>query len=84
LFEAALSTPSPGLRVVWGVSANTRSWFSMEEATALGYHPEDDAEAYAAELLAEQGDPDPDDPVQRLVGGPFTLSTFDADRLTAQ
>ncbi|MBO0885851.1 MAG: NAD(P)-dependent oxidoreductase [Acidimicrobiales bacterium] len=84
LFEAALSTPSPGFRVVWGVSANTRSWFSMDEATALGYHPKDDAEAYADELVAGHGEPDPDDPVQRLVGGPFTLGTFDADHLTAR
>lgn len=79
LFEAAVSTPAPGFRVVWGVSANTRAWFSMEEATALGYHPEDDAEAYADELLAELGEPDPDDPIHRLVGGPFTLGT-DAGR----
>jgi uronate dehydrogenase len=84
LFEAALSTPSPGFRVVWGVSANARAWFSMEEATALGYHPEDDAEVYADELLAEHGEADPDDPVHRLVGGPFTLGTFDADRLTSR
>lgn len=84
LFEAALSTPSPGFRVVWGVSANTRAWFSMEEATALGYHPEDDAEAYADEIPAEHGDADPDDPVHRLVGGPFTLGTFDADGLRAR
>ena len=81
LFEAALSTPSPGFRVVWGVSANTRAWFSMAEAAALGYHPQDDAEAYADEILSEHGD-SPDDPVHRLVGGPFTLGTFDADRLT--
>jgi uronate dehydrogenase len=79
LFEAALSTPSPGFRVVWGVSANTRAWFSMAEATAIGYHPADNAENYAEEVLAGQGEPDPDDPVHRLVGGPYTLPTFDAN-----
>lgn len=78
LFEAALSTPSPGFRVAWGVSANTRAWFSTEEATALGYYPEDDAENYADEILADQGQPDPNDPIQRLVGGPMTLDTYDA------
>lgn len=79
LFEAALSTPSPGFRVVWGVSANTRAWFSMDEATALGYHPQDDAETYADEIVADQGEPDPDEQLQRLVGGPFTLAPFDAE-----
>lgn len=80
LFEAAISAPSPGFRVIWGVSANTRAWFSMEEATALGYHPSDDAEVYADELVAQEGEPNPTDPVHRLVGGPFTLDPFDADR----
>lgn len=82
LFEAALSAPAPGFRVVWGVSANTRAWFAMEEANALGYRPEDDAEVYAEEILREHGQPDPDDPVHRLVGGRLTLSNFDAERLT--
>lgn len=82
LFEAALSVPAPGFRVAWGVSANTRAWFAMEEAAALGYHPEDDAEAYAEEILGAHGQPDPGDPVHLLVGGPLTLSVFDADRLT--
>lgn len=79
LFEAALTAPAPGFRVVWGVSANTRAWFSMEEAAALGYHPTDDAEVYADEILAKEGEPDPNDPVHRLVGGPFTLPTLDAE-----
>jgi hypothetical protein len=34
----------------------------------------DDAEAYAAELIAEHGEPEPaDDPVLRYLGGEFTL-----------
>lgn len=69
LFEAALSAPSPGFRVVWGVSANSRGLVSLEEGAALGYHPVDDAEAYADELLAS---PDADDPLfGRFVGGTY-------------
>ena len=68
LFEAALSAPDPGFRVVWGVSANSRAWFSMDEATALGYHPQDDAEIYAEELIGVEREPDADDPVHRFVG----------------
>ncbi|HEY2724963.1 MAG TPA: NAD(P)-dependent oxidoreductase [Pseudonocardiaceae bacterium] len=71
LAHAALSAPSPGFAVVWGVSANTRSWWSAAEGHALGYHPQDDAEDHAPEIL-RAGAPDwfGDDELA-LVGGPF-------------
>jgi hypothetical protein len=74
LFEACLTAEHPGFRVIFGVSANTRGgWVSLAEARALGYQPRDDAEAYAAEIIAEHGEPDPDhDPVLRYLGGEFT------------
>jgi uronate dehydrogenase len=96
LFEACLTTASPGFRVAFGVSANTRGgWVSLAEARALGYEPRDDAEAYAAEVLAAAadgaagagaaegpgGEPDPDDPVLAHLGGQFCLPDYDADRL---
>ena len=60
--------------MVFGVSANTRGgWVSLAEARALGYQPRDDAEAYAAEIIAEHGEPDPDDPALRFLGGEFTF-----------
>jgi uronate dehydrogenase len=81
LFEACLSAPSPGFRVVFGVSANTRGgWVSLDEARALGYEPRDDAEAYAAEVIAANGEPDPADPVLAHLGGEFTLPGQDAGR----
>ena len=52
LVEAALSAVSPGFRVVWGVSDNTRRWWSLDEARALGYRPRDDAEDYAGLFAA--------------------------------
>jgi uronate dehydrogenase len=82
LFEACLTAPSPGFRVAYGVSANTRGGFvSLAEARALGYEPRDDAEAYAAQVIAAAGEPDPDDPVLARLGGAFCLPEFDADRL---
>jgi hypothetical protein len=79
LFEACLSAPSPGFRVVFGVSANTRGgWVSLDEARALGYEPRDDAEVYAAEVIAANGEPDPADPVLAHLGGEFTLPGRDA------
>jgi uronate dehydrogenase len=82
LFEACLTAPSPGFRVVFGVSANTRGGVvSLAEARALGYEPRDDAEAYAAEVIAARGAPDPADPVFRYLGGEFTFPKFDAENL---
>jgi uronate dehydrogenase len=82
LFEACLTAPSPGFRVVFGVSANTRGgWVSLAEARALGYEPRDDAETYAAEVIADTGDLDPADPAARYLGGEFTLPALDADKL---
>ena len=78
LFEACLTAPAPGFRVVYGVSANTRGgWVSLDGARALGYQPRDDAEAYAAGLLAA-GEPDPADPAFRYLGGEFTFASLDA------
>ena len=52
LFEACLTAAQPGFRVAFGASANTRGVVSLDEARALGYEPKDDAEAYAAEVIA--------------------------------
>ena len=78
LFEACLTAPSPGFRVIWGVSANTRGPIvSLAEANALGYYPQDDAEIYAAEILAGDDRPDEDVPELRYLGGPFTFPDLD-------
>lgn len=70
LFEACLTVQSPGCRVIFGVSANSRGgWVSLDEARAIGYKPQDDAEAYAMDVLAAHGNPDPDDPVFSFLGG---------------
>ena len=71
LVEAALSVASPGFRQIWGVSANTRRWWSLAEGEAIGYHPVDDAEVYADEV-PDTGDYD-------VVGGPFTVTPLGAD-----
>jgi uronate dehydrogenase len=84
LFEACLTAPSPGFRVIYGVSANTRGgWVSLEEARALGYEPADDAEMYADEAAPGGAEPDPapTDPVFRYLGGEFTFPALDAGNL---
>ncbi len=72
LAQAALTAPGPGFATVWGISANTRRWWSLDEGAALGYHPADDSEAFADEILG--GQPEPDwhgDELLALVGGDF-------------
>jgi len=83
LFEACLTVADPGFRVAYGVSANTRGgWVSLAEARSLGYEPRDDAEAYAAEVIAGHGEPDPADPVLAHLGGEYCLPAYDAADLT--
>jgi len=58
MIEACLSAERPGFRIIWGVSRNTRGWWSLAEGEALGYFPKDNAEEYAAQRVAEFGEPD--------------------------
>jgi uronate dehydrogenase len=71
LVEAALSVPSPGFKVVWGVSDNKRRWWSLEEGEAIGYHPQDDAEVYADEV------PPTDERFLGYLGGAFCSPELD-------
>jgi uronate dehydrogenase len=81
LVDAALTAPSPGFSVVWGVSANTRNWWDLTAARALGYEPADDAEVFAEALIEVHGEPDLTDPVHARVGGEFTTAEFDVDEI---
>ena len=83
LVDAALRAPSPGFAVVWGVSANTRNWWDLTAARALGYEPADDAESYAEALIAVHGEPDLTDPVHSRVGGEFATAAFDSENFDA-
>jgi uronate dehydrogenase len=72
LFHAALTAPHVGHTVVYGSSANTRLWWDLTTARALGYDPQDDSEQYAAKLIAEHGELDPENPDHAHLGGHFT------------
>ena len=69
---AAIEAEKAGFAVLWGVSANTRSWWGDDDAARIGYRPEDNAEDHA-DTIAE----DPDDPVaRRFQGGSFTSQGY--------
>ncbi|MGW0774130.1 NAD-dependent epimerase/dehydratase family protein [Streptomyces sp. NPDC002835] len=72
LFHAALTAEDVGHSVVYGSSANTRLWWDLTSARALGYEPQDDSEQYAAKLVAEHGELDPENPAHAHLGGHFT------------
>ncbi|MFH8611308.1 NAD-dependent epimerase/dehydratase family protein [Streptomyces sp. NPDC018029] len=71
LFHAALTAEDVRHTVVYGSSANTRLWWDLSSARALGYDPRDDSEAYAEKLIAEQGELDPENPDHAHLGGHF-------------
>ncbi|MBD0743631.1 NAD(P)-dependent oxidoreductase [Streptomyces sp. CBMA152] len=72
LFHAALTAERVGHTVVYGSSANTRLWWDLSSARALGYEPQDDSEPYAEKLIAEEGELDPGNPEHACLGGHFT------------
>ncbi len=64
LVTACLTSPELGFAIVYGASANRRGWWDLEPGRKLGYEPQDDAEAFAADV-----EPGPSDEFQ---GGTFT------------
>lgn len=71
LVTRAIDTPVTGFAVVYGVSNNDRVPVDNAGAAFLGYRPKDNAEQFAARILAEAGPADPSDAGQFRHGGPF-------------
>jgi uronate dehydrogenase len=71
LVTIGLEHPDVRFEIVYGVSANRRTFYDNANAERLGYRPQDDSDPHAAELLAREA---PEDPVARLYqGGHFTV-----------
>jgi uronate dehydrogenase len=75
LVDACLRTDRLGFALVWGVSANSDRWWSLEAGHALGYRPLEDAGQHQPEppMAGQQSD--------RLVGGGFTDPSFGIDEV---
>ena len=74
LIERCIEAPDIGYMAVWGVSANTRSWWDNTGAERLGYRPTQNSEDYAADVLSR---PNPLDAIaQRYQGGGFVTQGF--------
>ena len=75
--DRCIEAEDVGFLTVWGVSANTRSWWDNSGAERLGYQPTQNAEDYAAQVLAR---PNPLDALgQRYQGGSFVGIDYSRD-----
>ncbi|MEV7471933.1 NAD(P)-dependent oxidoreductase [Streptomyces kronopolitis] len=71
LVHAALTAEEVHHTVVYGISANARAWWDLSAGAILGYIPQDDAEVFAGQLIAELGEPQLEDPEHTHIGGAF-------------
>jgi uronate dehydrogenase len=79
LVDACLRSEALRYQVLWGVSANTRRVWSDEGWDTVGYVPEDDAEAFAADLAGAEPQPGDD-----RTGGDYTTPAFGIDQIAAR
>ena len=54
LVSIGIDKPGIKFEIVYGISGNKRAWYDNSNAFRLGYQPQDDSEAYAAEVLANE------------------------------
>lgn len=73
LVEKSVSSPTTGFMVVYGVSNNDRAGVDNSGAASLGFRPKDNAEDYAAEILAKAAPQDNQNPEDMCHGGPFAV-----------
>jgi uronate dehydrogenase len=81
LVAAALTAPDVTFEVVYGISANTRAWWDLAPARALGYLSVDDAEDYADRIPGADDEPDRDAPEWARIGGQYAGPAFDEPKL---
>ena len=74
LMQRCIEQPEVGYTAVWAVSANPRAYYDLSEGNAIGYRPKQNAEDWAAEILAA---PNPLDAVARTFqGGSFASHDY--------
>jgi uronate dehydrogenase len=78
LVVASLTAPVVGHSVVYGVSANARTWWDNTSARHLGFRPQDSSEGFRAAVEARDVALDRSDPAAIFQGGGFvTRGPFD-------
>lgn len=79
LIRIGLERPGIVHEIVYGVSRSSRSWWDNSNATRLGYKPQDNADDYAAEVLAKHSPISGDPRADTHQGGPFCSSEAGGD-----
>ena len=83
LVTRAIDTPTVGFSVIYGVSDNDRTPVDNSKASYLGYRPRDNAEQFAATILAASPPADITDAAQMCHGGPFATVELGKSALAA-
>ena len=71
LVSIGIDHPEIRFEIVYGVSANKRSWYDNSNAARLGYKPQDNGEDFAEEILAREKPGDPR--AETYQGGMFVV-----------
>ena len=78
LVSVAIDRSGIRFEIVYGVSGNRRSWYDNANAERLGYQPQDDSEAWAAEVMQNER-PSEDPRAERFQGGTFVTAEDGGD-----
>lgn len=71
LVSACLSAPYLGYAIIYGASANPKSWWDNSKTDYVGYRPQDSAEPFHEAIRVAPGPLDRDDPVVKYQAGSF-------------
>jgi len=71
LIECCFAAPKVEWTMVYGVSANDKSWWDNSHAAHLGWTPQDNAEIFRAEVEAAGPPPGPESPDSLWQGAQF-------------
>jgi len=77
LVSVGIDNPDIRFEIVYGVSDNTRTWYDNSNAVRLGYKPQDNAERFAADVLAKEKPGDPR--AEMFQGGNFVFAEIGGD-----
>jgi uronate dehydrogenase len=83
LVSIAIDRPGIRFEIVYGVSANRRSWYDNANAEGLGYRPQDDSEPWAEEVL-KNDKPGADPRTEKFQGGTFVIAEDGGDPTRAK
>ena len=73
LCERATLAEQTGCAVIWGASANSRSYWRHDERESIGWAPKDSADPFAAQVAGVVSD----SPIQeRYQGGGYTVMDY--------